>query len=124
MTENMPGNKPYLISLMQPDGPAPDQDVLDEVMARLEQIQAEITSAGGWVMTAALYPAEVATVVRATDNGAALTDGPYVESKEHVGGFWLIRAADLDGALAWAEKISAATTLPTEVRPVAAMSDL
>lgn len=116
--------KPYLISLMQPDGPPPEQEVLDEVMARLGQIQAEITDAGGWVMTAALHPADVATVVRSGANGVDLTDGPYVESKEHVGGFWVVRAPDLDTALGWAEKISTATTLPTEVRPIAAISDL
>lgn len=120
----MTENKPYLISLVQPDSGQPDQDFLDGVMARLAQIQTEITEAGGWVFTAGLYPAEVATVVRPGDGGVTLTDGPYTESKEHVGGFWVVRAPDLDGALAWAQKISEATTLPTEVRPIAFLSDL
>ena len=58
-----------------------------------------------------------ATVVRVRDGEALVTDGPYLEGKEHLGGFTIVRARDLDAALAWGEKVARATTLPIEVRP-------
>jgi hypothetical protein len=64
-----------------------------------------------------LHPPSSATVVRAADGGTSMTDGPYAESKEQIGGFWIIEAADLDTALEWARKGSAACMGPVEVRP-------
>jgi hypothetical protein len=71
------------------------------------------------VFSGGLAPASSSTVVRAADGDVVMTDGPYVEGKEHVGGFTILAAPDLDAALAWAEKYAAATTLPVEVRPFA-----
>jgi len=72
---------------------------------------------GAFVFAAGLQPPESATVVRVTDGEALLTDGPFTEGKEHLGGFTVIRAADLDAALDWGAKMARASTLPVEVRP-------
>lgn len=109
----------YLLSIEQPDGPPPPGDFLDEVAARLEAVNQTIKAAGGWVFSAGLTPAESATVVHVRDGEALITDGPYVEGKEHVGGLWIVEADDLDQALEWAELASAACTLPIEVRAIA-----
>ncbi len=74
-------------------------------------------AAGGWVFSGGLHPPSTATVVRVKDGEALMTDGPYVEGKEHIGGFTIIRAPDLDAALEWGRKSAKATTLPVEVRP-------
>ena len=62
-------------------------------------------------------PASSSTVVRYQEQGSLITDGPFAEAKEHIGGFLIVRAPDLDAALEWAKKLSRATTLPIEVRP-------
>ena len=77
----------------------------------------ELTAAGAWVFAAGLYSTSSATVVRASDGDVSMTDGPYAESKEQMGGFWVIRAADLDAALDWAAKATVACGAPVEVRP-------
>ena len=64
-----------------------------------------------------LFPSSTATVVREKDGDVITTDGPFVEGKEHVGGFWVIKAADLDAALAWGRKATRACQVPIEVRP-------
>ncbi len=64
-----------------------------------------------------LHPPSTATVVRVRDGAVLMTDGPYTEGKEHIGGFWIITAPDLDAALAWGRRLAGATTLPIEVRP-------
>jgi hypothetical protein len=74
--------------------------------------------AGAWVFTAGLHAASAATVVRVKEGQPLVTDGPFAEGKEHIGGFTIIEAPDLDGALGWARKLARATTLPIEVRPV------
>jgi hypothetical protein len=109
----------YLLSIYQPDGPAPGPEVLDPIMRDLAALNDEMRAAGAWVFTGGLHPADTATVVRVRDGDALVTDGPYVEGKEHVGGFWVINAEDLDAALEWGRKAAAATTLPIEVRPLA-----
>ena len=76
------------------------------------------TSAGAWVFGAGLHPASSATVVRPTGDQVSMTDGPYAESKEQMGGFWVIEAADLDAALDWAAQAAAACEGPVEVRPI------
>jgi hypothetical protein len=71
-----------------------------------------------WVFAGGLHPPSTATVVRARRDGDVLmTDGPFTEGKEHLGGFTVIRAEDLDRALEWGAKMARATTLPVEVRP-------
>ncbi|BDZ46872.1 YciI family protein [Naasia aerilata] len=110
----------YLISLYQPDGVVPPPEFLEPVMQKLGGLQEEMTSAGAWVFSGGLHQPDTATVVRPQEGGAALlTDGPYVEAKEHVGGFWVVRADDLDGGLRWARKVSDITGLPVEIRPFA-----
>jgi len=110
--------KQYLLSLYQPDGPPPPPDVLGPIMARVNAVQAEMRAAGAWVFAAGLHPPSTATTVRVRGEDVLMTDGPFAEGKEHVGGFTIVRAPDLDAALEWARKLSAATSLPIEVRPV------
>jgi len=107
----------YLLSVYQPDGPVPEPEALDKIMADLEALNAEMRAAGVWVFAGGLHPASTATVVRSRDGRVLMTDGPYTEGKEHVGGFTIIDAADLDAALAWAGRLAEAATLPIEVRP-------
>jgi hypothetical protein len=108
----------YLLSVYQPDGPVPPPPVLDKVMDDLDVLNQELRAAGAWVFGVGLYPPGTATVLRTRDSDVLLTDGPFVEGKEHVGGFTVIEAPDLDAALAWAAKMARASTLPVEVRPV------
>jgi hypothetical protein len=77
-----------------------------------------LKSAGAWVFSARLHEPDTATVVRASNGEVLTTDGPFVEAREHLGGFYIIRADDLDAALAWASKVTAAINAPIEVRPM------
>ena len=79
-------------------------------------------SAGAWVFGGALHGPETATVVRVSDGEVLTTDGPFVESWEHLGGFYLVEAEDLDAALAWASRVTATVQKPIEVRPFRAVS--
>ncbi|GAA0441412.1 hypothetical protein Acor_72710 [Acrocarpospora corrugata] len=110
--------KQYLLSVYQPDGDPPPEVDLGAIMRELEVWNQELRDAGAWVFAGGLHPASTATVVRAKDGDLLFTDGPYVEGKEHLGGFTVIRAEDLDAALEWGGKLSRITTLPIEVRPV------
>jgi hypothetical protein len=109
--------KQYVLSVYQPDGPPPPDEFLNEVMGRVRALQAEMKQAGVWVFAGGLGDASAATVVRVQDGEVILTDGPYVEGKEHIGGFTIVKAADLDAALVWAKKAARAIGLPIEVRP-------
>lgn len=109
--------KQYLLSIYQPDGPPPPPEVLDPIMRDLEAVNAELRAAGAWVFAGGLHPPSTATVVRLKDDEVLTTDGPYIEGKEHIGGFTVIRANDLDAALEWGRKLARAITLPIEVRP-------
>ena len=109
--------KQYLLSVYQPDGPVPPPEVLEPVMAELDALNTELKQAGAWVFAGGLHPPSTATVVRVSDGNALITDGPFAESKEHLGGFTIVRAPDLDAALAWGRRIAEITTLPVEVRP-------
>jgi hypothetical protein len=106
----------YLLSVYQPVGPAPEPEVLEPIMKDLENLNRDMKAAGVWVFAAGLHP--TATVVRQQGSEVLVTDGPFVEGKEHLGGFTVIDAADLDVALGWAGKLARATTLPIEVRPI------
>ena len=107
----------YLLSVYQPDGPDPEPEVLERIGADLEVLNAELRAAGAWVFAGGLHPPSTATVVRSRDGEVLMTDGPYTEGKEHIGGVTVVDAPDLDAALAWAARLAAATTLPIEVRP-------
>jgi hypothetical protein len=109
--------KTYLISIFQPDGPPPPPEVLDRVMGDLAALNAELVEAGAFVFSAGLCPPSTATVVKATGDQVLMTDGPFAEGKEHLGGFTVVRAPDLDAALEWGTRMAKATTLPIEVRP-------
>jgi hypothetical protein len=109
--------KQYLLSIYMPDEGTPEPEFLDEVMSELATLNDEMRSAGAWVFTGGLHAASTATVVRDRGGEVLMTDGPYTEGKEHVGGLWIIQAPDLDAALEWAAKAARATTLPIEVRP-------
>ena len=92
----------------------------DEMQRRAAQVGAfneELTASGSWVFGGGLTPGASATVVRLEGAGVTMTDGPYAESKELMGGFWVIEAADLDAALEWARKATLACEGPIEVRP-------
>ncbi len=110
--------KQYLLSIYQPDGEPPPPEVLEPIVRDIAALNAEMRAAGAWVFTGRLYPLDTATVLRADGGGVLVTDGPFAEGKEHIGGFWIIRAPDLDAAMDWARKATTACTLPVEVRPM------
>jgi hypothetical protein len=109
--------KQYLLSVYQPDGGPPPQEVLDGIMRDLDALNEELRAAGAWVFAGGLHPPSTATVVRVQDGDVLTTDGPFAEGKEHIGGFTIVRARDLDAALEWGRRLALATTLPVEVRP-------
>jgi hypothetical protein len=108
----------YLLSVYQPDGGTPPSHVLQAIMRDVNAVRQEMKAAGAWVFAAGLHPPSTATVVRVRDGEVLTTDGPFAEGKEHIGGFSIIKAADLDAALEWGSKLARATTLPIEVRPL------
>jgi len=108
----------YLLSMYQPDGPAPEPDILDPIMRDINAVEQQMKTAGVWVFSGGLHDPSTATVIRAKGDDVLVTDGPYVESKEHLGGFTIIEAPDLDVALEWGGKLAQAVRLlPIEVRP-------
>ncbi|OLL17733.1 MULTISPECIES: YciI family protein [unclassified Rhodococcus (in: high G+C Gram-positive bacteria)] len=108
----------YLLSIYQPDGDPPPPEFLDPIMRDVEAVDAEMRAAGVWVFAGGLHPPSTATVLRLEGDGILTTDGPYLEGKEHIGGFTVIEAPDLDAALEWGRKLARAITLPIEVRPL------
>jgi len=113
----------YLLSIYQPDGPVPEPDVLAAISRDLAAVNRELVDAGAWVFAGGLFPASTATVLRPAPDDVLMTDGPYVEGKEHLGGFTIVSAPDLDVALEWGRKLARATTLPVEVRPFQGEAD-
>jgi hypothetical protein len=109
--------KHYVLSIYQPDGPPPPPERLEPVMRDVAALIREIKDAGAWVFNGGLHPPTTATVLRPKDGEVLMTDGPFVEGKEHIGGFIIIKAPDLDAALEWGRKAARAITLPIEVRP-------
>jgi hypothetical protein len=86
-------------------------------MERIDALEAEMKEGGAFVFTGRLHEPDAATVVRSGGDGVVMTDGPFVESKEHIGGFYIINADDLDAALAWGAKVTKAVGAPIEVWP-------
>jgi hypothetical protein len=114
--------KRYLLSIYQPDEGAPPPEVLESIMRKVDALVQETKAASAWVFNGALHAATTSTVVRVRDGEVLMTDGPYTEGKEHIGGFLIVKAADLDEALAWGRRLTAilgdgANSLPIEVRP-------
>jgi hypothetical protein len=113
----------YLLSVHSVDGEVGDPMTEEEMQQSWKQIQVlnqELKSAGVWVFSGRLHDPDTATVVRMSDGEVVTTDGPFVEAREHLGGFYIIQAKDLDAALAWASKVTAAVGKPIEVWPFAA----
>jgi hypothetical protein len=110
--------KQYMLAVHDVEGAImPEGEELQQLFADVEAVNEQIRKAGAWVFGGGLMPPTSATVVRVEKGQAVLTDGPYAETKEHLGGFWVIQAADLDEALRWAEKATVACRAPIEVRP-------
>jgi hypothetical protein len=100
------------------------EEQMQQSWKRIQALETEMSSAGAWVFSGRLHGPDTATVVRMSEGGEVLTtDGPFVESKEHLGGFYIIEANDLDAALGWASKVTAAIGSPIEVRPFADFAD-
>ena len=112
----------YLLALHTGVGEVGDP-MTDEEMhqswAQIQVLNEELKSAGAWVFGGRLHDPGTATVVRMSGSEVVTTDGPFVESKEHLGGFYIIEAEDLDAALDWASKVTDAIDAPIEVRPFA-----
>jgi hypothetical protein len=116
----------YLLSVHSVEGEARDpmtEEEMRQFMERVGVLEEEMKSAGAWLFGGALHDPDTATVVRVSDDKVLTTDGPFAESKEHLGGFYIIEADDLDAALAWASKTTAAVSKPIEVRPFRNVSE-
>jgi hypothetical protein len=110
--------KQYLLSVHLVEGePTPPEAEIQQIYKAVDAVNDELKSAGAWVFAGGLHPPSTATVVRSQGGQVVTTDGPFAETKEQLGGFWVIQAPDLDAALDWAAKASAACGGPVEVRP-------
>jgi hypothetical protein len=108
----------YLLTVVQPTGVGrPEPEALERIMKDVDAVDQEMRAAGVWLFAGGLHAPESATVLRPQGHDVLITDGPFAEGKEHVGGFSIIDAPDLDAALDWGRKLARATTLPIEVRP-------
>ena len=108
----------YLMSVVEPStGPGLAPGQLDQIMKDVDALHQEMQAAGIWVFGGGLRPPSTATTLRPTDDDVLVVDGPFIEGKEHVGGFSIIDVPDLDVALEWGRRLVAATTIPIEVRP-------
>ena len=108
----------YLLAVHMVEGaPAPSDEEMRQAYAAVDALNGELRAAGAWVFAGGLQPSESATVVRARGGEVVMTDGPFAETKEQLGGFWVIDVADLDVALEWASRATVACREPVEVRP-------
>ena len=109
----------YLMSVhgTQTEDSQPSPEDVQQMFADVDAFNRELQEQGNWVFAAGLYPPDTATVVAVRDGETVLTDGPYAETKEHLGGFWIVRASDLDQAVELAARGSVACRWPVEVRP-------
>ncbi|MCL2552618.1 MAG: YciI family protein [Actinomycetia bacterium] len=110
--------KQYLLSVVTPTGgEPPSPEALKEIMTDVAAFHDELKAAGAWVFAGGLHAPDTATVVRVTGGETVMTDGPYIEGKEYLGGICIVKAPDLDAALEWGRKAATAIPLPIEVRP-------
>jgi hypothetical protein len=108
----------YLLSVWYPpDATQPLPDELAHIHEDVTAVHGELEAAGAWVFGGGLHEASTSTVVTVRGGDVLVTDGPYVETKEQLGGFSVIDVPDLDAALSWAERTARATTCAIEVRP-------
>jgi hypothetical protein len=108
----------YMMSVHSVEGEeAPPEAVMQQMFADVDKYNKKLQDAGAWVFGGGLHPPTTATVVRNQRGDVLVTDGPFAEAKEQLGGFWIIKAPDLDAALKWAAEASAACQGPVEVRP-------
>jgi hypothetical protein len=109
----------YLLSVWHDDEYVVDFSTPDaqRMVAQVSAFNTDLESAGAWVFGGGLQPASTATVIRAGAT-VSMTDGPYAETKEQMGGFWVLEAADFDTALDWAKRAAAACEGPVELRPL------
>jgi len=112
--------KQYLLSVYHPEVArnAPPPENIDQIMRDVDSLNEELRAAGAWVFAGGLHPSNTATVVRLEGDELLRTDGPFAEGKEHIGGFWVIKAPDLDAALDWGRRATRACRVPIEVRPL------
>src|SRR5579859_7497693 len=96
----------YLMSMYQPDGVVPPPEVLGPIMQKIDAFNADLKAAGAWIFANGLTDPASATVVRRDEGDLLVTDGPYLEGKEHLGGFEIIEAPDLDAALVWGRRLA------------------
>ncbi len=110
--------KQYLLSVHMVEGEEPPSpEAMQQAYKDVDAFNAQLQAEDAWVFAGGLHPPATATVVRIRDAEVLTTDGPFAETKEQLGGFWVIKAADLDAALAWAAKATKACGAPVEVRP-------
>jgi hypothetical protein len=108
----------YLLSVHSTEADTdPSPEVIEKMYDQVDKFNEEVKASGNWVFAGGLHPVSTATVVDATGADVVTTDGPFVESKEHLGGFWIVQADDLDAALDLARRGSQACEAPVEVRP-------
>jgi hypothetical protein len=107
----------YLVAIHHPDDL--DPSIENEAMSRdIDELNDEMVAAGVRVFVGGLTVASNARSIRPQPDGNVLiTDGPYIETKEHIGGFWVLKVASLDEALVWGSKAAVACRVPVEVRP-------
>jgi hypothetical protein len=109
--------KQYLLSVYQPEGTPPSPEVLGKIMRDVDAVREEMKAAGAWVFSGGLNAPSTATVLRLDGSEVLITDGPFAEGKEHLGGFTIVKAPDLDSALEWGRRLARVLPLPIEVRP-------
>ena len=113
----------YLLAVHNVEGEVPSDDEMQRAYRAVDLFNGELQAAGAWVFAGGLHPADTATVVRVANGEVLTTDGPFAETKEQLGGFWIITAPDLDAALAWAAQGATACGAPVEVRPFQEMPE-
>ena len=116
----------YMLSVHSVAGEVREPMPAEEMQHSWQQInslEAEMKSSGAWVFSGRLHEPDTATVVRVANGEVLTTDGPYAEAREHLGGFYIVNAADLDAALALAAKVTRVIGAPIEVRPFADFAD-
>lgn len=110
--------KQYLLSVCYPAGATqPPPEKLQKIMRDVGVVQRDMQAAGVWVFGGGLHPASTATVLRQQGGGIVTTDGPFIESKEQIGGISILKVPDLDAALGWGRRLAEAIGVPIEVRP-------
>lgn len=113
--------KQYMLSIVYPaNSTAPAPEALQQIMQDVGALTADMKAKGAWVFGAGLHPASTATMVHVKGSEVLVTDGPFAETREQIGGITVIRAEDLDQALSWGKRLSKAVGCPVEVRPMQA----